>query len=78
LVSEKYLLSQVPTVESSEAPAREGSSKRCRAVVWAPMRAARSMDVKPFDAGEVVSALHGGASDWLSPGCGGDKTNQRA
>lgn len=38
-------------MESRVAFAREGSAVRWRAVVCAPIRAARSMGVKPLDAG---------------------------
>jgi hypothetical protein len=54
LVSAKYLLSQTPTVESSAVLALEGSVVRCLAVVWAPIKAARSMGEKPLDPTWVV------------------------
>ena len=50
LVSEKYLLSQVPTVLSSSW-GELGAVTRCLAVVWAPSRAARSTGENPLDAG---------------------------
>jgi hypothetical protein len=50
-VSEKYLLSQMPTVESMAVPAREGSTTCSLAVVCAPISAARSMGEKPLEPG---------------------------